>query len=45
MVFGFIEGAYCVQGLPANNFSLAHASSEFFPNFKQRLPFKDLLQH
>jgi hypothetical protein len=39
MVFGFIKDAYCVQGLPANNFSLAHAFSAFCPNFK------DLLQH
>jgi hypothetical protein len=25
-----------MQGLPADNFSLAHASSVFYPNFKWR---------
>jgi hypothetical protein len=39
MVFGFIKRAYCVQGLPANNFCLAHVSSAFCPNFRRRLPF------
>jgi uncharacterized membrane protein len=34
MIFGVIKGVYCMQGLPADNFSLAHASSVFYPNFK-----------